>query len=162
VGRLHLQLLNHRPRFGSDHTYGTDVTPKQTFVEMRDAAGKRRQSYSDFFGNEVRSILGYGAAEATTTVLAYDVMGRRIQVTDPRGLISRDSVETRGMVRRKSTPDGGTIQHKHDRAGNLRYTQDALQAAAGRVLFTSYDFADRPLTAGIHGGTLNDRTETSA
>jgi hypothetical protein len=57
-------------------------------------------------------------------------------------------------LRQRAAPDDGTTQYKYDRNGNLRFTQDADQAAAGRVAFVTYDFADRPLRAGEGAATF--------
>src|ERR1041385_4038480 len=50
-------------------SYGIDATPtvQQQIVEVTDEAGKKKRAYADVFGNTVKTILGYGAAEATTT-----------------------------------------------------------------------------------------------
>jgi RHS repeat-associated protein len=137
------------------YAYGVDAAAKQTYTEITDESGKKVRRYKDLLGNEVKIILGYGASEATTTTLAYDVLGRRTGTTDPRGLTTTYTVDGRGLVTQKTSPDAGTVKHKYDKAGNLRYTQDANQAAAGHVHFTSYDFAGRPLRSGVGSATFS-------
>ncbi len=136
------------------HVYGVDVVFKQLFNESADELGKRTRNYTDLFGTAVRTTLGYGSAEATTTQFTPDVLGQRLQATDPRGLITTYTYDTRGKLTGHSSPDGGTTASEYDREGNLRYTQDANQLAAGQVYFTSFDFANRPLISGQGAGTL--------
>ena len=52
------------------------------------------------FGNQVQTTLGYGATEATTTSLTYDVLGQRTKATDPRNLNTTYTLDTRGLLDR--------------------------------------------------------------
>ena len=97
----------------------------------------------------------HGAAEATTTNLFYHVAGQRTKATDPRSLNTTYLVDTRGLLTTKTSPDAGAVGHKYDQAGNARYSQDAKQAAAGQVFFTTYDFANRPLVSGQAAATFS-------
>ena len=137
------------------HAYGVVVAPdNQQYTEITDEAGKKRRTYTDAFGNNVKTILGYGASEATTTTFAYNILGQRTKATDPRNLNTSYTLDTRGLLTSKTNPDAGTSSHKYDKGGNLRFTQDANQAAAGQVYFTNYDFANRPLTSGQGAATF--------
>ncbi|MCC7003362.1 MAG: hypothetical protein IT357_14490, partial [Gemmatimonadaceae bacterium] len=134
--------------------YGTDPATNQRFTERTDELSKRTRAYVDVLDNPARSILGYGAAEATTTTLVHDALGRRTQTTDPRGIVSTHGVSTRGLALTSANPDAGNVTREFDRTGKLRYAQDANQAAAGTVMFTVYDFADRPVRIGVGTGSL--------
>jgi len=138
-------------------SYGIDPGPtvKQQIVEVTDEAGKKKRSYADLFGNNVKTILGYGAPEVTTTLVTYNVLGQRTQATDPRGLNTTYARDTRGLLRSRTSPDAGTVNYKYDKAGNLRFSQDANQAAAGQVYFTNYDFAGRALVSGQAAATFS-------
>lgn len=131
------------------YAHGSVTADQWILTEETDEAGKVTRSYRDILGNERRVVLGYGSTEATITNLSYDVVGRRTQLTDPRGLVTTYTWNTRGLQVEKTSPDAGTVRHKYDAAGNLRYSQDANQAAAGQVFFTTYDFANRPLVSGV-------------
>ena len=135
--------------------YGVDATAKQTILDVADESGNHTRTYADLFGNTVKSILGYGSADATTTTFVYDVLGHRTQATDPRGLITTYTLDTRGLLSTRVTPDAGTSNFKYDAATNLRFTQDANQAAAGAVYFANYDFAGRPLNSGLGNATFS-------
>ena len=135
--------------------YGTDATAKHAYTEITDEMGKKKRQYTDLFGNNVKTVLGYGATEASTTTLTYDVLGQRTQATDPRGLATTYIRNTRGLLTGRTMPDAGPVSHAYDKAGNLRYTQDANQAAAGQVHFTTYDFAGRPLVSGVGTATFS-------
>jgi RHS repeat-associated protein len=143
--------------------YGLDAALKQRLTEIIDESGKKRRIYADAFGNEVRTILGYGATEATTTLQIYDVLGQRTQANDPRSLVTTYAFDTRGLLRTKTSPDAGTVGNLYDAGGNLRFAQDANQAASGQVLFMNYDFASRPLVSGqaatSFGGLIPDASQ---
>jgi RHS repeat-associated protein len=145
--------------------YGVDATAKQTILDVADESGNHTRSYADLFGNSVKSILGYGSADATTTTFTYDVVGHRTQTTDPRGLITTYTFDTRGLLSTRVSPDAGTSNFKYDAAANPRFTQDANQAAAGTVYFTNYDFAGRALNSGLGTATFSslnpDGSQTS-
>jgi RHS repeat-associated protein len=155
VRRVNAEYLGTSPTDSVKYVYGVDVTPKQTYTEITDEVGKKTRNHFDVFTNQVKTILGYGAAEATTTNLTYNVLGQRIQATDPRGLNTTYTLDTRGLLTAKASPDAGTVQSKYDQAGNLRYSQDANQAAAGQVFFTTFDFANRPLVSGKAAATFS-------
>lgn len=132
----------------AQYFYGTDAATKQQFTEVTDELSKKTRNYATIFGAGVKTILGYGAAEATTTNFTANILGQRTQATDPRGLNTTYAWDTRGLLGSKTSPDAGTVQQKYDKAGNLRFSQDAKQAAAGVVYFTNFDFAGRPLRSG--------------
>jgi RHS repeat-associated protein len=155
VKRVFPEYLGTSPVDTVLYTYGVDVTPKQSYAEIRDESGKKTRNYFDVFNNQVKTILGYGAAEATTTNLFYNVLGQRTKTTDPRSLNTTYLIDTRGLLTTKTSPDAGAVSSKYDQAGNLRYFQDANQAAAGQVFFTTYDFANRPLTSGQGAATFS-------
>lgn len=136
------------------YTYGNVAADRWVVTEDMDEAGKVKHSYRDILGNERRVVLGYGSPDATTTNLNYDALGRRTQLTDPRGLVTTYTWNTRGLQVAKTSPDAGMVRHAYDAAGNTRYSQDANQAAAGQVFFTTYDFANRPLVSGQAAATF--------
>jgi RHS repeat-associated protein len=149
VSRVIPEYLGTTPAVWMTTNYGVDATAKQDITEVVDEAGKKSRSYADVFGNSIRSILGYGATEAATTTSIYNVLGQRTQATDPRGLNINYTIDTRGLLTTKVNPDAGTLNSMFDRAGNLRFSQDAKQTAAGQVYFVNYDFAGRGLTSGV-------------
>jgi RHS repeat-associated protein len=134
--------------------YGVDGAAGRRYTEVTDEAGKKTRAYLDGFGNAVQTVLGYGSGDATTTNIAYDALGRRTQLTDPRNIVTTYAVNTRGQVTMRVNPDAGNRGQKFDAAGNLRFSQDANQAAAGQVQFTTYDFAGRPLVSGVGTATF--------
>ena len=85
----------------------------------------------------MKSIFGYGAAEVTTTTFTPDVLGQRLRVTDPRALVISDARDTRGLLTNRTSPDAGSVSSKSEKGRNRRFAQDANQAAAWTVAFTS-------------------------
>jgi RHS repeat-associated protein len=148
------EYVGSSPAVARTFAYGVDTGTGRRYTETTDEAGKKQRAYTDGFGNEVRTVLGYGATEASTAQLSYNALGQRTQLTDPRGIVTQYTRNTRGLVTTRTNPDAGNRSHKYDRAGNLRYTQDANQAAAGQVHFSTYDFAGRPLVSGVGAATF--------
>ena len=130
-------------------SYGNDVVMGQPYVQHGDELGKLTRAYTDILGNPARSVLGFGAAEAATAQMTHDLAGRRTQVTDPKGVVTTNTVDTRGFATITTNADAGTVQRNFDRAGSLRFSQDANQAAAGTVKFTTYDVFDRVTVVGV-------------
>ena len=135
------------------HVYGVSGT--DTYVEITDESGNKTRTFTDGWGNTVQTVGGFGTSDAATTSFTYDALGNRTQVTDPRGLVTSYTMGTQGLLAEKTSPDAGTVKFKYDAEGNLRYTQDANQAAAGTVFFQTYDHAERPLTAGVGSATFS-------
>jgi RHS repeat-associated protein len=148
VSKVIPEYIGASPAAVTRHSYGIDPAAKQMIVEVADALDKKTRSFSDVFGNQVKTIRGFGAPEATTTLFASNIVGQRVKATDPRGLNTTYTLDTRGLITAKTSPDAGTVLYKHDKNGNLRYTQDANDVAFGHVNFTNYDFANRPLISG--------------
>jgi len=155
VTRVNPEYLGTSPTIFKQTGYGIDATANQTITEGTDESGNKNRTYSDIFGNTVKSILGFGTSDAATTSFLYNVAGQRTQTTDPRGLITTYTLDTRGLVSTRVSPDAGTTNFKYDHSRSLRYTQDANQAAAGVVYFTNYDFAGRALNSGQGAATFS-------
>ena len=137
------------------NTYGVIAASSQQFTLVTDEAGKQTRSITDVFGNVVRSVLGAGAPESTVTQFTYNVLGQRLQTTDPRSLNTTYVFNTRRLQTSRTSPDAGAQSASYDKAGNLRFTQDANQTAAGNVYFTNYDFAGRALRSGLGTATFS-------
>jgi RHS repeat-associated protein len=155
VSRVIPQYIGTTPTIWTATSYGANTSAKYTITEVADESGNRTQHSTDLFGKDVQSILGYGTPIATITQIAFDVLGRRTRVVDPRGLVTTYVADTRGLVTSRSSPDAGTVQFKYDRVGSPRFVQDANQAAAGTVYFSNYDFAGRSLTSGLGTATFS-------
>lgn len=158
---LSRQRRVYGPRVGATPTdstlyaYGVDPVLPYLVTDVTDESGKRVRRFMDGWNRSVQTVLGYGSGDASTTMVAYDVLDRQTQVTDPRGLLTTHVVNTRGRLSATTNPDAGLTTWKYDAAGNLRFTQDANQRAAGQVLFTTYDFAARPLVSGLGVATFS-------
>ncbi len=139
----------------SSMSYVYGVTGNDSYVEVTDEIGNKTRTYADGFGNTVKSIGGYGTSLAATTTFTNNVLGSRTKTTDPRGLVTTYTMNTQGLVAKRVNPDAGTTQFKYDAEGNVRYAQDANQAAGGNVFFQNYDFLERPLVAGVGSATFS-------
>lgn len=136
------------------HGYDIDAVNKLQITQITDESIKKTRTFTDVFGNTMRSILGSGAPESTVTQFSYNVVGQRLQTTDPRNLNINYVFNTRGLVTSRTSPDAGTVNTKFDKGGNVRFTQDANQVAAGKVAYVNYDFSNRPLVSGLGTATF--------
>ena len=71
--------------------------------------------------------------------------------SDSGDWVIRYDYNTLGLRTGKHSPDAGRMRYRYDRNGNTRFVEDANLAAAGKVQFTSYDFANRVLRKGVLG-----------
>ena len=93
----------------------------------------------------------YGSSEGhqnTTTRFDYDLLGRLVQVINPKGDTTRYSYDAFGRVRTKSHPDLGTISYAYDDLGNVRFVQDAEQARKHLLGYNQYDDLNRITVVG--------------
>lgn len=154
VSKVIPEFIGTAPTVFSVHAYGIDAAAKQTIAEIADPLGKKTRSFADLFGNGVKTILGAGAPEATTTTLASDVLGQLRRVTDPRGVWTTYQRDTRGLLMEWANPDAEAVTSKYDVAGNRRYWRDENQREAVQSQFMTYDFANRPLVSGLGASDL--------
>lgn len=112
-----------------------------------DGDGKRTDETFDIFGRRATQSTGTGTT-ALTTYFEYDYLGNPSKVKAPNGLETLTTHNALGQLTWKKTPDAGETRYRYDAAGNLRFWQDARQAVNGDYYFTTYDFANRPLTYG--------------
>ena len=144
--------------------------PQMAYVEIEDADGRRTRVYSDALGHTRFTLSAVGTVDETLTETVYDAAGRPVETRPPLFFQPRDAAhnvegqvtrvndealatmyrhDTRGLLLEQSTPDGGTTRYAYDRAGRLRYQQDADEAASGRVRYFRYDALGRLVTEGI-------------
>ena len=145
-----------RPYIGSSHQgefqyrYYLNPGNNRPFLEEIDETGNKTRTYRDRFGFTVERILGFGTADQTETDFENDVVGRRIEATDPRGRTTDFTWTTHGLLLSRDNPEEGETGFKYDKNGNVRFTQnsDHANASPEEVIFTTYDFANRPLVTG--------------
>jgi len=147
VSKVYGSYIRSTPIDSVVTSYG--IEDNEEVTELTDESQKKRRSYADGFNSAVKTILGFGSPDAATTLFTSNVVGQRTQATDPRGLVTTYTVNTRGMQISRTSPDVGTINTSYDAAGNARYFQDANQAVLGQVYFTIYDSLSRAVASGI-------------
>src|SRR5690625_3174496 len=132
-----------------------------TYIQITDEERWRTRCYSDAMGRVVRSIQDYGGI-AVTTGYEYDVMDGITFTMPPTFYHPRTgddssqnthrtsyTYDTRGNLRNTTSPDAGTVRHRYDKAGRLRFSQDARQHAGNEAAFTRYDTFSRPVRSGV-------------
>ncbi len=116
-----------------------------------DENGTKGARIADAFGRLRREIADYGnpATHSNTTVrYEYDLLGRLVEVINPKGDRTHYSYDAFGRVATKSHPDLGTVSYGYDDLGNVRFTQDAEQARKNLLGFNQYDDLNRLVVLG--------------
>tara|TARA_R100000908_G_scaffold45503_2_gene21702 strand:- start:18075 stop:22538 length:4464 start_codon:yes stop_codon:yes gene_type:complete len=143
------------------HSYGIGSGSLSDYMykEVTNEEGTISRTYTDGWGRDVFTHNDIGGENARTEFI-YDEQDQLREVRHPNyfnvpqgGGAPEDWVSTydydqRGLLTKTETPDAGIVQFKYDKAGNLRFSQDARQAKHGIVAYTTYDFDNRPLISG--------------
>lgn len=82
----------------------------------------------------------------------YDVLGQLKKSEPPNGpgFSTLYKYTTRGELRQRVSPDAGAQNLLYDANGNLRFSMDAAQTAAGRFTYRIYDKLNRVVQIGEH------------
>jgi RHS repeat-associated protein len=132
---------------------GTAMTSSYitTSVTMTDANGNRRAQFSDGTGRLSR-VAEFSGTTQYQTDYAYDVKDNLTQVLDALG---NRTVITYDVVNRKiamTDPDMGTWRYAYDRSGNLAWQTDAR----GRELRLEYDRLSRVIDKQSYAAQFTD------
>jgi RHS repeat-associated protein len=145
------------------HEYWTDPVNGRLKRNVRDENNQLSTAYVDLFGNTVQTVADSGGLNLTTT-FTYDSRGKLLSSTPPNGsaYVSTYAYDTRGQLRQKSSPDAGIVKYRYDMNGNLRFQQDARQAASGSFTYQKFDCLNRSVELGEYTGnfTTCDSTTT--
>jgi len=109
-------------------------------------SGLKVAQFSDAFGRMRREVADYGPEGAhlnLTTKFEYDLLGRLVEVTNPKGQVTTYTYDAFGRVKMKTHPDLGGISYAYDDLGNVRFSQNAAQAEKGLLSYTQYDDLNR-------------------
>lgn len=104
-------------------------------AQFRDAFGRLRREVNDY-GNDPSNL-------NLTTKYEYDLLGRVVNVTNPKGQTTSYTHDEFGHVLTKNQPDLGTISYAYDNLGNVRFVQTAEQATKNLLTYTQYDDMNR-------------------
>lgn len=111
-----------------------------------DEKGIRSARFTDALGRLRREVADYGTISLysnKTTKFNYDLLGRLVEVINPKGDTTTYTHDAFGRVMTKTHPDLGTISYTYDRLGNVRFTQDERQAEAKTLTYNQYDDLNR-------------------
>lgn len=148
--------------FGSVTTaYSTETLNGDSYsvTTVTDPENRVTKTYTDGWGRAIRTVSDPSGINAITHFV-YDELDRLTEVrppnyhTPPTGSVAGDWVITyaydvRGNLVSKTSSDFGTARYAYDKAGRLRFSQDANQDSASQVAWTSYDELGRPVQSGI-------------
>lgn len=113
-----------------------------------DESGNATETWTDGWGRTVRTVADPGGINAETE-FTYDELDNLTKVTAPNNTGTAYSYNTRGELTMKASDDADTTRYIYDAAGNLRFSQDANQAAADSLTWHRYDFAGRLIRTGV-------------
>ncbi len=115
------------------------------YTSAVDENGVITTSYYDGLGRLVKTVADSGGAsnKNATTGFGYDALDQLTDSTMPQGGTSRYVYDSLGRQVKKYQPDADTTRYAYDRMGRLRFSQDAAQAAGGKVTFLCYDLFGR-------------------
>ncbi|MEX2345025.1 MAG: Ser-Thr-rich GPI-anchored membrane family protein [Balneolaceae bacterium] len=119
-----------------------------------DEDGNETETWTDGWGRTVRTVADPDGINAET-LFEYDELDNLTKVTAPNGTETTYTYNAKGELIEKNSADAGTVRYKYDTGGNLRFVQDANRAAAGEVIYTTWDFAGRPLAQGVAGADFS-------
>ena len=126
----------------------TRVSMENRYETVTDELGKRVTSHFDRWGQLAVAIADSGGTEETTTRFAYDGLGRLVRSTAPMGDVTTYAYDVHGDMTSRTQPDAGATRYKYDRRHNVRFSQNAQQAADGKVSYFTYDRFNRMIRSG--------------
>ncbi len=126
----------------------TRVSVENRYETVTDELGKSVTSHFDRWGQVVAAVADSGGTDETTTRFAYDGLGRLIRSTAPMGDVTTYTYDAHGDMVSKTQPDAGTTKYKYDSRHNVRFSQDAQQAAGRKVSYFTYDKFGRMVRSG--------------
>ena len=126
----------------------TRVSHENRYETVTDELGKRVTSHFDRWGLLAAAIADSGGTDETVTRFAYDGLGRLVKSTAPMGDVTTYAYDVHGDMTQRTQPDAGTTRYKYDRLHNVRFSQNAQQAASGKVSYFTYDRFSRMIRSG--------------
>lgn len=149
----------------SQHSYG--VEDGLVVSTTTDGEGKAVKTFSDGWGRTIYTVADPGGL-SDTTGFVYNVKDELVEVrppnyyeppsgSSPGDWVISYSYDSRGNMIQKHSNDFGTVRYAYNGAGQLRFSQDANQAAAGRVAYVRYDELGRAVEQGVgaHAGAFS-------
>ena len=140
------QAVSSSVRYGEGDL--TRVGHENRFETVTDELGKSVTSHFDKWGQLAVAIADSGGTHETTTRFEYDGLGRLISSTAPLGDVTTYTYDAHGDMTSRNQPDAGTTRYKYDRRHNVRFSQNAQQAAGGKVSYFTYDPFSRMIRSG--------------
>ena len=95
-------------------------TTLNTYTKVTDEEQKTVKTYSDKFGNNLRTIAAQDTPKESITDYTYDILGRVIGVVNPEGQATINEYDTLGRSIKTTSPDFGTIKTTYFNNGNIQ------------------------------------------
>jgi len=119
--------------------------------EVTDENGKMAKSYTDLFGNVVKTISAVGTSEEAITITKYDILNRPTQIKNAINQLTPNTYDSLGRVLTTTNPDFGNIIYTYDDNGNI-----VTKTHSGITVTYYYDKLNR-VTKVEYTGSNNDR-----
>ena len=140
------QTVSSTVRYGEGDL--TRVNHENRFETVTDELGKSVTSHFDRWGQLAIAIADSGGTDETTTRFEYDGLGRLIRSTAPLGDVTTYAYDAHGDMTSRNQPDAGVTRYSYDSRHNVRFSQNAQQAAGGKVSYFTYDKFSRMIRSG--------------
>ena len=124
------------------------MSHENRFETVTDELGKRVTGHFDRWGQLAVAIADSGGTDETTTRFGYDGLGRLIRSTAPLGDATTYAYDAHGDMTSRNQPDAGTTRYCYDSRHIVRFSQNAQQAAGGKVSYFTYDRFSRMIRSG--------------
>lgn len=121
------------------------------------AAGERRDTYTDVFGQTTK-VVEYGPTGPATTSYVFNRSGQLTKITDAKGNTTAYTYNWQGDRMTAADPDAGSSRNTYDANGQIATTTDGASA----TLTYAYDGLNRPTTIKDGATTLSLRTYDTA
>ncbi len=96
------------------------------------------RTYTDLFGNVVKTISAADTVDAAETITKYDILNRPIKIKNAIGQETVNTYDSLGRVLMTTNPDFGTITYTYDDNGNI-----LTKTHGGIVVSYNYDKLNR-------------------
>ncbi len=112
-----------------------------------------------FYRISIKNLAGYVPGSISVTypenyydysLNYYDKAGRLVSSKQPLNkLESTFTYNSRGQLKQTHSPDEGDAAFRYRRDGQIRFSQNSKQLAAGEFSYTNYDHRARPIESGV-------------
>jgi len=136
------------------------VTLDPGFYRFVSVEGTQWSYYEAHYGNFSYTYYD-DAGHAVATIAPNGLLGNPAQVTTP-SFVTRNTYDTSGRLLSTQSIDEGRSEYVYAQDGRIRFSQSALQRAAGRFSYSNYDETDRVVESGEYTSIAGTASQTTS